>query len=99
MLLVALASAGGAARAIAAPGAAAKPLVPAFSEPVAFDRSQPLRVLAQQPARRPALARLAERGPLVTDAGHSGDAALQSVSARSLAAALAIAAPTASFEG
>ena len=70
---------------------------PKFSKPAAFDVSPTLRELAKH-AKAPSSARLpAERGPVMTDHGFSGDGALQTASQP--LSALAIPAPSTNFEG
>ncbi len=73
-----------------------------FSEPAAFDISPALRNLAS--AKRTSSPPINEevrpdRGPFVADNGFSGDGALQGASSQLQAAALAIPAPIANFEG
>jgi hypothetical protein len=69
---------------------------PQFSEPVAFDVSKPLKELAKGPpsTRGRAGEVRPDRGPVTVDHGHSKDEAVQSQ-----VGTLAIAAPTANFEG
>ncbi|HEX6869544.1 MAG TPA: hypothetical protein VF163_00475 [Micromonosporaceae bacterium] len=71
---------------------------PIFREAAAFDTSRPLRELAAAatPARSAAAVSevRADRGPRLTDRGHTGDAALQTA-----AASAAIADPLITFDG
>lgn len=72
---------------------------PKFSTPAAYDVSPALSDLAKN-AVAPASGDLPEeRGPVVTDHGFSGDGAIQASSTSRQLSALAIPAPSVSFEG
>src|SRR6266540_1009556 len=89
--------------ATAAPGETTQPAFkappPKFSTPAAFDVSPALLDLAKN-AVAPASGDLPEeRGPIVTDRGFSGDGAIQASSTSRQLFALAIPAPSLTFEG
>jgi hypothetical protein len=106
-LVILVAAAGTARAAPSAKPVKPEPLVPHFSEAVAFDVSPPLHELAWRaplrklpvaPAQEPVEIR-PERGPVVHDQGYSGDGALQRDGEQSRAAAATIPATLVNFDG
>ena len=86
----------------AAPAGARAVRGPIITTQAAFDKTPPLRDLAQRASRRATPRELPpERGPAVVDRGYSGDGALQAAGAQSVSsqAAPQIAAPLLTFEG
>src|SRR5436309_5526407 len=86
----------------AAPQSARAAPGPVFSTAAAFDKTPPLRDLAQRASRQVTPHELPpERGPVVADRGYSGDGALQTAGGQSVGAvqAATIPATSANFEG